>query len=305
MSDTIGLPVLGLLFEHSPDAALVVDESCVIRFANPALERLSGYPIADLVGQPLNRLLPEPIASQHDALVLQYSQHPGSSAILGRVREVTLRDRAGRLIPIDLKAVDLGVGGDERFFGAFMIDLQARKALEAEIQTLHARLEQEALTDALTGLPNRRAFDAEAIRAMARAQRDGTQTLCAILDIDHFGALKERLGGSAADGVLRILARSVQVAMRATDFFARIGSEEFGWLLPRITIEQAVPAVERIREAVATTEMSLAGRSGITVTISAGLTLLDPTQPLAASLERAGAALHRAKEQGLNRLIVR
>jgi diguanylate cyclase (GGDEF)-like protein/PAS domain S-box-containing protein len=305
MIDIVSLPALGLLLEHSLEAAVVIDEHGVIRFANPALERLSGHKIADLIGQSLNLLMPEQVAAQHDGYVQQYCQSPGGSTILGRVREVTLQDRDDRLIPVELKAVDLGIEQGERFFGAFMTDLRMRKALEKENQTLLARLEQEALTDALTGLSNRRAFDAEAVRAMARALRDGTQTLMAILDIDHFKGINDQFGHAGGDAVLKTLARSVQVAMRAGDFFARIGGEEFGWLLPRVTIEQAVPAVERIREAVASTETSLAGRQGITVTISAGLTLLDPSQPLNASLERADAALRKAKDQGRNRLVVR
>jgi diguanylate cyclase (GGDEF)-like protein/PAS domain S-box-containing protein len=305
MTDEICRPVLGLLLEHSRDAALVIDQGGVIRYANPALEHLSGYKIADLVGQSLILLLPEPVAGQHDESALDYCRQPAGSTVLGRVREMTLRDETGHLIPVDLKPVDLGDEQGEPLFGAFLTDLRARKALEAENQALHARLERDALTDGLTGLPNRRAFDAEAVRAMARAQRDESRTLFALLDIDEFKAINTQFGPSVGDAVLKTFTRSVQATMRATDFFARIGGEEFGWLLPRITIEQAVPAVERIRQAVAATEMSLAGRPGITVTISAGLTLLDPALPLSVSLERAGAALKAAKEQGQNRLIVR
>ncbi len=118
-------------------------------------------------------LLPEPFAAEHDEHLRRYCQNPGSSAILGRVREMILRDRDERLVHVALKAIDLGQTqqGDEpgeRFFGAFLTDLRMRKALETENQTLLARLEQEALIDPLTGLPNRRAFDAEAVRAMAR-----------------------------------------------------------------------------------------------------------------------------------------
>ena len=294
------LPGFAPMLEHSLDAVVVVEASGVIRFANRALERLSGYSVADLVGQPLALLLPEPLAA---------GPNGNDRRVPAEIREVMLRDRDERLVPVALKAVDLGAGeGDEsaeRFFGAFLSDLRVRKALEDENRTLLARLEQEALIDSLTGLPNRRAFEAEAVRAMARAARDGTKTLFAILDIDHFQGINTRFGHAAGDAVLKTLARSVQVAMRAGDFFARIGGEEFGWLLPGITIEQAVPAVERIRGAVASTETSLAGHKGITMTISAGLTLLEPTQPLTISLGRADAALHQAKTEGRNRLVVR
>jgi diguanylate cyclase (GGDEF)-like protein/PAS domain S-box-containing protein len=304
MIDALPMPGLVTLLDLSPGAILVVDETCVIRYANPALERLSGYRIAELLGQPLNLLLPEPVAAKHDGQIREYCRNPGFSKVLGETREMVLRSRGDRPVPIALKAVDLGAEHGQRLFGAFLTDLRPQKALEAANETLLARLEQEALIDALTGLPNRRAFDAEAVRALARAQRDRTQTLFAVLDIDHFKAINDDFGPAAGDAVLRTLARSVQLAMRAGDYLARIGGEEFGWLLPRITVEQAVPAVERIRVAVATTETSLAGHRGITMTISAGLTLLDTTLPLNASLERADAALFKAKTQGRNRLVV-
>jgi diguanylate cyclase (GGDEF)-like protein/PAS domain S-box-containing protein len=304
MTDNISPPLFAVLLEHSREAALVIDQYCVIRFANPAFERLSGHKITELIGQPLTPLLPDSIAEEHGDLVRQYCQEPGHSAVLGRIRELSLRHRDDHLIPVELKAVDLGIDNDERFLGAFMTDLRPRQALEAENRTLLARLEQEALTDTLTGLPNRRAFDAEAVRAMARAQRDGSRALLAILDIDHFKDINDRYGHAVGDIVLKTLARSLQVSMRVADFVARIGGEEFGWLLPNITTEQAVPAVERIRQAVAATEIGAAGRPGISVTISAGLTLLDPAVPLTVSFERANSALRKAKDQGRNRLVV-
>jgi len=286
------LPDLTPLLAQAPDAVLIVDQQGLVRFANPAATRLTGYKEAELVGQPVDRVLPESIVGPIDG---------------AQDREVMLLDLDARQIPVSLKVVDLGLAGEEpaqRYFGAFLADLRMRHALEAQNRTLAARLEQEALIDSLTGLPNRRAFDAEAVRAMARVARDGTKALFAILDIDHFSVINANFGYSAGDAVLKTLARSVQLTMRGSDFFARIGGEEFGWLLPGITTDQASTAVERIRGAVAATETSLAGHRGITMTISAGLTLLDPGRSLSATFERADTALRRAKEQGRNRLIV-
>src|SRR5277367_5695970 len=127
------LPVAGLmpLLDLSPGAILVVDHACVIRFANPALERLSGYKIAELLGQSLNLLLPEPVAALHDGQVRDYCQNPGFSKVLGETREVTLRGRGDHTVPIALKAVDLGAEHGQRLFGAFLTDLRPQKALEA------------------------------------------------------------------------------------------------------------------------------------------------------------------------------
>lgn len=306
--DPACLPLLGKLLEHSVDAALIIDHSGTIRFGNPALERLSGHALGELVGRPFGLLLPEPVAAQHGADIAAYCL--GAEAI-SAPRELLLRDGAGRLIPVGFKAVELSAGlqtgpgpAHDRLIGAFISDLRPRKLLEAENTTLRTRLEVEALSDPLTGLPNRRAFDAEAVRTMARAQRDGTQTLFALLDVDHFKDINESQGQAIGDAVLKKLSHSVQSSMRATDLLARFGGDAFGWLLPRITVEQAEPAVERIRAVVAAAETMVSNGTGIAVTISAGLTLLDPGQPLNASLERAEAALRRAKAQGHSRVIV-
>jgi diguanylate cyclase (GGDEF)-like protein/PAS domain S-box-containing protein len=300
------LPILGLtpLLDHSPEAILVVDDTYAIRFANPALERLSGYTAEQLLGQPVTLLLPAPIAHDQEWQIEHQGEYSSFSAALGQTREAILRHRNNGQVPVALQAVDLGAEQGQRLFGAFLSDLRRLRALETANQTLQARLELEALTDPLTGLPNRRAFDIEAVRSMARAQRDGTKTLFALLDIDGFKAINDDFGPAAGEAVLRTLARSMQLAMRADDYLARIGGEEFGWLLPRLTVEQAVPAVERIREAVANTETSVAGNRGIAMTVSAGLTLLDSKLPLSVSLERADNALSKAKAQGRNRLVV-
>ena len=292
-------PVLGQLLEHAPDAAFIIDAQGLIRFGNAALERLSGHKLGDLVGRSLGLLLPEPVAAQHGGDLAAYCLGAG-------LPKAFLRDHAGHLIPIGFKAVELTADtpGHERLVGAFMTDLRPRKLLEAENTTLRTRLEVEALSDPLTGLPNRRAFDAEAVRTMARAQRDGTQTLFALLDIDDFKDVNERHGQAVGDAVLKKLSHSVQSSMRATDLLARFGGDSFGWLLPRITVEQAEPAVERIRAVVAAAETMASNGTGIAMTVSAGLALLDPGQPLNASLERAETALRRAKAQGTSRVVV-
>ena len=299
-------PVLGQLLEHAPDAAFIIDAQGLIRFGNAALERLSGHKLGDLVGRSLGLLLPEPVAAQQGGDLAAYCLGTDLTVAPGWMREAVLRDHAGHLIPIGFKAVELTADtpGGERLVGAFMTDLRPRKLLEAENTTLRTRLEVEALSDPLTGLPNRRAFDAEAVRTMARAQRDGTQTLFALLDIDDFKDVNERHGQAVGDAVLKKLSHSVQSSMRATDLLARFGGDSFGWLLPRITVEQAEPAVERIRAVVAAAETMASNGTGIAMTVSAGLALLDPGQPLNASLERAETALRRAKAQGTSRVVV-
>ena len=115
--------ILGRLATQSIDAVVVIDGAGIVRYANPAIEALSGHPPVDLIGHSLNRLLPDDVADLHDAHIRRYLADPSQSTVLGRVREMALKHRSGELVPIELKAVDLGVDQGERYFGSFMTDL--------------------------------------------------------------------------------------------------------------------------------------------------------------------------------------
>jgi diguanylate cyclase (GGDEF)-like protein len=185
-----------------------------------------------------------------------------------------------------------------------MIDLRRRKAVEALNAALMTQLEQQALTDALTGLPNRRAFDLEATRVMAHAKREGWPLTVGIADIDSFKRVNDHHGHAAGDSVLRSIAQAIQNLVRGGDLFGRIGGDEFGLLLPRATTTQAADIAERIRELVADHPIVLTPQESIGVTISIGLAQLDPQNSFAGALAQADAALYQAKLTGRNRVVV-
>jgi diguanylate cyclase (GGDEF)-like protein/PAS domain S-box-containing protein len=281
-----------------------MDAHCRVRYVNPAMSKLSGYGTGELIGESLNGLLPDVVAPHHDAYVLGYIDGTRTATVLGRVRELALRHRTGEIIPIELKAVDLGLELGTRYFGAIIIDLRQRKASEAENAALVSQLEQQALTDPLTGLPNRRAFDLEASRVMAHAKREGWPVTVGIADIDWFKKVNDQYGHAAGDTVLRSVAQATQTLVRGGDLFGRIGGEEFGLLLPRATASQATAIAERIRILLAGTPITLASHATISITISIGLAELDPRNSFESALAQADAALYQAKLTGRNRVVV-
>jgi diguanylate cyclase (GGDEF)-like protein/PAS domain S-box-containing protein len=304
MIDTLPPTIVSRLVEESYDAVLIIDEHGVIRYLNSAMQALCGYAAREACGQPLSGLLPESMATQHQLYLQRYLRGEGESSVLGRTRDFTIRHRNGELIPIEMKAYDLGRCEGARYLGAFMLDQRPRHALEAQTAALLAQLEQQALSDSLTGLPNRRAFDAEAARACSRAQRNASALTLGVADIDHFKRVNDKYGHPAGDLVLRAVARIISEAARASDSVARTGGEEFGLLFPDAAPEQARSVAERIRHAVADAHIALPDGREVHVTVSIGLAgVVGAGTELAlnAANERADAALYRAKNQGRNR----
>lgn len=290
------------VLEESPDAALIIDDDGNICYMNAALQPLSGYAPNEVLGQPLDGLLPASVAAIHHGFLQNYISTGAASKVLGHVREFAIRHRTGETIPILLKALDLGVVDGVHYFGAFMVDMRARRAQEEKTAALLEQLEQEAMTDSLTALPNRRAFDAEAERVLARGRRHRAPTSIGIADIDLFKQVNDRYGHPVGDLVLCEVAKTIESAGRGADFVARTGGEEFSMLFPDTPIKMARLVAERMRRAVEAASVTTPDGDRIHVTISVGLAALAPDATPAQALALADAALYQAKRLGRNRI---
>jgi diguanylate cyclase (GGDEF)-like protein len=147
-------------------------------------------------------------------------------------------------------------------------------------------LNDEALTDALTGLPNRRAWE----RHLRQLSAAGQQLVIGMLDLDHFKEFNDTRGHAAGDRLLKETAAAWRVQLRTGDVLARIGGEEFGLLLLDCDAETAIEVVDRLRHHVTHSR-----------TCSAGLAVKELGETPLAALERADAALYQAKTQGRDR----
>jgi diguanylate cyclase (GGDEF)-like protein/PAS domain S-box-containing protein len=302
MIDTLPGSLISALIEESLDAVLIIDEACLIRYVNHAMQTLSGYPKADLLAHPLDLLLPGAMAALHTEYVHRFTAGAKPSAVLGQVREFAIRHRSGKLIPIEMKALDLGMHEGTRYFGAFIEDLRDRRRLEERHAALLARLEQQAMTDPLTDIANRRAFEEEAAQMMARAQRSGSLVAVGIADIDRFKEINDAHGHPVGDVVLREVARRMVQAARATDLVARIGGEEFGLLFPDTAADAAMAVAQRIREAICAAPVCIEQDMQLPTSLSIGLATLVPGMALEEALASADCALYNAKNSGRNRV---
>jgi diguanylate cyclase len=169
---------------------------------------------------------------------------------------------------------------------------------------------RDAATDALTGLSNRRAFDAALRDAAGDAMNAGSTLAFVLLDIDHFKMVNDHWGHPAGDEVLSQVAATLTRTVRGGDLVARYGGEEFAMILPRTGRRGALAVAENVREAVAAQNFRVSATGGgdagtqcFCVTVSAGISCYVPGESLGHWLARADVALYCAKHAGRNRVV--
>lgn len=177
----------------------------------------------------------------------------------------------------------------------------AERARETEsLRAALAQAHEAAMTDALTGLPNRRAFGL----ALSAALAEPGPLSVALLDIDHFKRINDSQGHPAGDAVLRGLAQCLRDWLRETDHAARIGGEEFAVLLPRASAAEAAGLADQLRRAVAAERFLTAdGRGRFGVSISVGVAEHVRGEAAESLIGRADAALYEAKRAGRDRVM--
>lgn len=205
---------------------------------------------------------------------------------------------------------DLGLACVIALFGLIVarqtgITAAARRSAEsakAELEAANRRLAVLATHDVLTGISNRRHFDAMIEAECRRAQRDGKGLSLIMIDIDFFKLYNDRYGHPAGDECLRAIAATIRHAVRRPgDTLARYGGEEFTVLLPNTSLDGAVFVAEQIRAAVRALKIAHADHPKRIVTISLGVATLSPEQDVRRPddlIEAADRMLYEAKAKG-------
>lgn len=161
----------------------------------------------------------------------------------------------------------------------------------------NARLAALAMTDPLTGLANHRAFHTGLLAEVERARRHGRPLALAVIDVDHFKQVNDTHGHQVGDGVLVEVARRLALAGRRGDLIARVGGEEFAWIVPEAELAAAEGVAERARRAIAGATFPGVG----SLTVSVGVAELGPGDGAVELYGNADAALFAAKRSGRNR----
>lgn len=295
-----------MVSESDPEGRIVA--------ANAAFLEASGYRLEELVGQKYgifnsNLHNPEFFSALWEIL---------SS---GQIWKGTFRNlnKDGRIFWVSTTIVPyFDAWGNITRYVAFYSDiteaiqlserLDRERALREELTRINQSLDNEANTDPLTLLPNRRAFEHFSAQALASTRQNRQVLAVAMLDIDHFKAVNDTYGHAAGDEVLREMAHRWSSRIRTSDILARIGGEEFCLLLPQADEVSARRVTEEIRRESERTPVTVtndAGEQSLTVTVSIGVVsvaaqAVDDIEPL---LERADKALYAAKQGGRNRVV--
>ncbi len=245
------------------------------------------------------------IHNDYAALAHRKGLPAGHAPLVRELVAPTIRD--GKIVAI------LGVGNkatdytdEDVALVSFIVDLVwtiiAQKRADDRIWELNALLEEQALTDDLTGLANRRAFFSVAERELAKARRYATPLSFCMLDIDRFKLINDTRGHHAGDDALKSVAGLIRGVARDADLPARLGGEEFGILLPNTRLAEAAVFAERLRAVVEGSPCECGGPP-IRVTVSIGTAELQPGDAdLETLLRAADGAMYRAKELGRNRV---
>ena len=181
-------------------------------------------------------------------------------------------------------------------------DITQRKLAEEELKAAKDRAEELASKDELTGLDNRRAFFDQGYRIFKQAFRFKHPVSVIMMDIDHFKNVNDSYGHSVGDKVLQAVAENLKSMVREIDIVARIGGEEFAFILPETAIDEAVNMAERLRLKIAEARV-LHEEKQIKITASFGVSSKPvENETLETMLTRADDALFMAKKKGRNQV---
>jgi diguanylate cyclase (GGDEF)-like protein/PAS domain S-box-containing protein len=225
------------LFASLSDAIVVVDHEGRIVEANPQVESLFGYGFSELLGSPIEILIPERFRPVHEKHRSDYSNQLRMRP-MGTDLELHGRRKDGSEFPVDIMLSPVETTEGMLILGVIR-DITQRKHLEKEIRNKQTLFENEmshlARHDVLTGLPNRLLLNDRLDQAISLARRNHSQLAVLFLDLDGFKHINDSLGHSVGDKLLQSVAERLSVCIRKSDTVSRQGGDEFVILLSEVT----------------------------------------------------------------------
>lgn len=280
-------------------AVVIADIKGYVIYLNDAAELLFGYSETELIGKYVHDIFPTyDLRGKADSAFRKFEE-TGEGDLLGSFMHATALHKNGLTIDVQFTINTVEVGDISFIFSMIqdithIIDMRNRNDL----------LETLATTDELTRILNRRAFFWQAKSAFNSAMRHKDCFSLLMIDLDYFKDINDQYGHNAGDKALQIFAKIVSNMIRGEDIFGRIGGEEFCIAMVKTGKEVALSKAERIREKIASSEISYEDFS-FSLTISIGFAIMNEEEDtLEHTIKRADDALYEAKKTGRNKVVI-
>ena len=283
---------LQAIIHNAMDGIITINEAGEILGFNPAAEQIFGYPQQDILGKNVNILMPDPTHSEHDGFIQRYIQTGQAKAMGVSGREVTALRKNGEQFPMEVSISEMMLGG-LRYFVGIVRDITERKLAEQKIAHL-------AHYDYLTDLPNRALFLNTLEHSMLLARRNNYKAAVLFLDLDGFKQVNDTLGHEAGDLLLQAVSKRLKHLIRESDTVARVGGDEFTFVLNNVESNEDVAQVAGKIIAALAEPFDLKGQQ-CHVGGSIGIAIFpDDAGDLDKLVRLADGAMYLAKQSGKN-----
>ena len=278
---------LQAVLHNVQEGIISIDPHGIIEDANPAIAGIFGYTQAQLVGQPIQPLIPELTSAMHDL-----ESYTKSRKGLSRYREAAGFHKNGKQLPLEINIARMELNAAMHFV-CLVRDIAERKQAEA-------KLIQLALYDQLTGLPNRTMFYERLASLLPQARRTKSEMALLFIDLDGFKSVNDSMGHGIGDQLLQEVGKRLLASIRESDTVARMGGDEFTVILNNMQDSgQTASIAEKIIDAI-NQPIHLNGKS-CKVGASIGIAIYPNHAKTANDLVRAAdSAMYHAKASGKN-----
>jgi diguanylate cyclase (GGDEF)-like protein/PAS domain S-box-containing protein len=278
------------------DAVITTDVNGQVEFLNPVAEKLTGWEYTIARGLSLNRIFSHFDAASREGIEKPVAQSLQSGMSTRSGRDCVLHRNDGRSISIQYSISPL-LSRDGEALGVVLVLHDV-----TENRSMARQLSYQASHDALTGLINRREFEARLQSALDSARSGNGHHILCYCDMDQFKIVNDTCSHSAGDKLLKDVAAILQDRLRETDVLARVGGDEFGILLKNCMLEDAMAITENMLTLIRTINNDSWGLT-FEVSASIGIAVLDHgTESITAVMRHADLACFAAKDHGRNRI---
>lgn len=281
--------------ESSADAIIGCSHAgTTVSYWNKAAENIFGYPSKEIIGKPLEKIIPEKLRQAHKKGVKKFiSKKQGKN--LGKIVELKGLKKNGEEFPIEFSYGHWETDG-QLYFMAIVRDITVRKRLEKTI-------EYQAHHDLLTNLPNRTLFNERLTAQIAEAKRYNEQIAVFFLDLDYFKEVNDKLGHMVGDELLAKVGERLRDVLRAGEIVSRVGGDEFLISSTRIrSSKQTAKIAERLVDTLH--KPFIVDKHKIHIAVSIGISIYPQDgQSLTVLIRNADIAMYFAKNKGRDRFV--